>query len=89
MTTSETPAVGLSTRPAAVTDWQGRGLCREVDGDLFFPDAGGATKTPKQVCMACEVRVQCLEYALANNEQFGVWGGLSERERWRLRKEAA
>lgn len=53
-----------------------------------FPEKGGSTREAKRVCVGCEVRVECLEYALANDERFGIWGGLSERERRKLKKRA-
>ena len=49
------------------------------------PSFAGAAK---KVCTGCEVRAECLEYALAHDERFGIWGGLSERERRRLKKAA-
>ena len=52
------------------------------------PEKGGSTREAKKICTGCEVKAQCLEYALANDERFGIWGGLSERERRRLRRRA-
>ncbi len=69
--------------------WQENANCLGVDPDLFFPERGASTKEAKSVCGSCEVRPECLEYALANGEKFGIWGGLSERERRRLRRERA
>lgn len=66
--------------------WRERALCAQTGPDFFFPVPGGSTREAKQVCRACEERVECLEYALENDERFGVWGGLSEKERRRLRK---
>ena len=66
--------------------WQEKALCAETDPDAFFPEKGGSTREAKKVCMGCEVRVECLDYALENDERFGIWGGLSERERRRLKK---
>jgi WhiB family redox-sensing transcriptional regulator len=60
-------------------------LCAQTDPDSFFPEKGQSTADAKRTCMACEVRVQCLDYALSHGEQYGVWGGLSERERRPLR----
>ena len=60
-----------------------------VDPDLFFPERGASTREAKEVCRGCVVREDCLEYALANGEKFGIWGGLSERERRRLRRQRA
>ncbi|WP_457966338.1 WhiB family transcriptional regulator [Arthrobacter sp. D1-29] len=68
--------------------WQTDALCAQTDPEAFFPEKGGSTRDAKKVCGACNVRSQCLEYALANDERFGIWGGLSERERRRLRKRA-
>jgi WhiB family transcriptional regulator, redox-sensing transcriptional regulator len=70
-------------------DWRDRALCAEVDPDLHFPERGAPTRPAKTVCAACEVRAECLEYALEHGEAFGVWGGLSEHERRRLRSERA
>ena len=67
--------------------WQGRANCMGVDPDLFFPERGASTREAKEVCRGCVVREDCLEYALANGEKFGIWGGLSERERRRLRRQ--
>lgn len=68
--------------------WQTDALCAQTDPEAFFPEKGGSTRDAKRVCGACNVRSQCLEYALSNDERFGIWGGLSERERRRLRKRA-
>lgn len=64
--------------------WQDDALCAQVDPELFFPDSGDSTNGAKQICRDCEVRNICLRYALENGEQFGVWGGLSARERRKL-----
>jgi WhiB family transcriptional regulator, redox-sensing transcriptional regulator len=69
--------------------WQTRANCMGVDPDLFFPERGASTREAKEVCRGCVVREDCLEYALANGEKFGIWGGLSERERRRLRRQRA
>jgi WhiB family redox-sensing transcriptional regulator len=68
--------------------WQERALCAQTDPEAFFPEKGGSTREAKRVCLSCEVRVECLDYALANDERFGIWGGLSERERRRVKKRA-
>lgn len=69
--------------------WQLYANCLGVDPDLFFPERGASTKEAKSVCKGCVVREDCLEYALANGEKFGIWGGLSERERRRIRRQRA
>ena len=79
---------------AAETDvevraWQDYANCLGVDPDLFFPERGASTREAKEVCRGCVVREECLEYALANGEKFGIWGGMSERERRRIRRARA
>jgi WhiB family transcriptional regulator, redox-sensing transcriptional regulator len=69
--------------------WQGLARCAEVDPELFFVEKGASTRPAKRVCMACEVRAECLGYALEHNELYGVWGGMSDRERRRLKRQAA
>lgn len=68
--------------------WQERALCAQTDPEAFFPEKGGSTREAKRVCSTCEVREECLEYALAHDERFGIWGGLSERERRKLKRRA-
>ncbi len=79
----------ITTRLLQPVEWQSKARCAEVDPEIFFPERGGSSKAARAVCCECEVRLQCLEYALNNKEQFGIWGGTSERERRRLRKERA
>lgn len=67
-------------------EWQKRALCAETDPEAFHPDKGGSNREAKKVCGRCDVRSQCLQAALDNDERHGIWGGLSERERRRLRK---
>jgi WhiB family redox-sensing transcriptional regulator len=69
-------------------DWQENALCAQTDPEAFFPEKGGSTREAKRICSGCDVRAECLEYALAHDERFGIWGGLSERERRRLRRAA-
>ncbi len=69
--------------------WQRLANCLGVDPDLFFPERGASTREAKEVCKGCVVRNECLDYALANGEKFGIWGGLSERERRRVRRARA
>lgn len=69
-------------------EWQERALCAQTDPEAFFPEKGGSTREAKRICLGCEVRAECLEYALTHDERFGIWGGLSERERRRLKRRA-
>jgi WhiB family redox-sensing transcriptional regulator len=78
--------VGLPGPEAEELSWQEQALCAETDPEAFFPEKGGSTREAKKICTGCEVRAECLEYALTNDERFGIWGGLSERERRRLRR---
>jgi WhiB family redox-sensing transcriptional regulator len=71
-----------------VGDWQEQALCAQTDPEAFFPEKGGSTREAKRICSGCEVKTECLEYALQHDERFGIWGGLSERERRRLRRAA-
>lgn len=76
-------------RPFDDQPWATHGICRQTDPENFYPIKGGTTRPAKAVCYECPVRLQCLEYALANNEKYGVWGGLSEYERSKLKKRGA
>ncbi|MCW2674907.1 MAG: transcription factor WhiB [Frankiales bacterium] len=66
--------------------WQDQALCAQTDPEAFFPEKGGSTREAKRICVGCEVKQECLEYALMQDERFGIWGGLSERERRRLKR---
>jgi WhiB family transcriptional regulator, redox-sensing transcriptional regulator len=68
----------LVSRPG---HWRDLALCAQVDPELFFPEKGESSRPAKRVCVACVVRAECLQEALDRGERFGVWGGLSERER--------
>ena len=72
--------------PAEDLSWQRQANCLGVHPDLFFPERGASTREAKEVCRSCVVRGDCLEFALRNGEKFGIWGGMSERERRRLRR---
>ena len=72
-------------------DWRHRASCRDTDPDLFFPigTTGPALEqieAAMAVCRACEAQGPCLEFALATNQESGVWGGTSEEERRKIRK---
>ena len=61
-------------------DWAGKGLCNEAGPDELFV-RGAAQNRAKQMCAACPVRTECLAEALDNEIEWGVWGGMTERER--------
>jgi WhiB family redox-sensing transcriptional regulator len=79
---------GADTDAVGVLAWQEQALCAQTDPEAFFPEKGGSTREAKRICIGCEVKGECLEYALAQDERFGIWGGLSERERRRLKRAA-
>lgn len=57
-----------------------------MDPEMFYPQRGDSTAAPKAVCRECLVSEECLEFALANSEKFGIWGGVAEKERRKLRR---
>lgn len=76
----------------AVDEWRHDASCRSTDPDLFFPvgttgDAISQIEAAKAVCGTCPVQFECLEFALATNQDSGVWGAASEEERRALRKQ--
>lgn len=80
MTSTPTPVAGLTTRPATGTTWRTDTPCAQTDPDLWFPEAGRVPAAAITICMSCDVRRPCLEWALRNHER-GVWGGTTDRER--------
>ena len=82
------PGIRRSEDDEGALAWQADALCAQTDPEAFFPEKGGSTRDAKKICSGCEVKAECLEYALKNDERFGIWGGLSERERRRLRRRA-
>lgn len=77
---------GLFTKDDGLS-WQHKALCSQTDPEAFFPEKGGSTRDAKRVCAQCEVREQCLQWAIDHDERFGIWGGMSERERRKYKKE--
>ncbi len=65
-------------------DWRRQAACRGVDPEVFYPVNDDDAEEAKEVCAGCPVRQPCLEWALQDRERFGVWGGLTERERRRM-----
>jgi WhiB family redox-sensing transcriptional regulator len=66
------------------TAWMAEGKCREMDPAVFFPSDGVGVEIARRICVDCPVKGLCLEYALYNRIEHGVWGGASERERRRI-----
>jgi len=67
-------------------DWQNQARCLEVNPEIFFPEKGWTAEPARRVCQGCEVRIQCLTYALNHTELSGVWGAKTERERRDLQR---
>jgi len=67
--------------------WKQAAACQGTAANVFYPDTDAAAKLAKAICAGCKVKSQCLEVALRNQERHGVWGGLTERERSRLRRQ--
>jgi WhiB family transcriptional regulator, redox-sensing transcriptional regulator len=70
--------------------WSRQAACHDVSDTMFYPERGRgmmlAVKAAKRICAGCPVRRPCLNYALANDERHGIWGGLSEPERRKLKR---
>ncbi|MGH9292931.1 MAG: WhiB family transcriptional regulator [Acidimicrobiales bacterium] len=64
--------------------WMARGRCRDIPPETFFPSDGVGVEQARRICADCPVKAPCLEYAMSNHIDHGVWGGTSERERRRL-----
>jgi WhiB family transcriptional regulator, redox-sensing transcriptional regulator len=71
------------------TDWMRGGLCAQTDPELFFPDQSDPALPAKRICSGCPEREGCRDYAVVRPELVGIWGGTSERERRKLRRQAA
>lgn len=69
--------------------WMKRAACDGHDPELWFPDQGEPSVEARKVCAECQVRLLCLDYAIRNREEHGIWGGLGVRERRNLRKKIA
>jgi WhiB family redox-sensing transcriptional regulator len=67
-------------------EWRSLAACRDVDTAVFFPETESEVATAKAICAACPVREACLDFALITRQDDGVWGGLDENERRRVRR---
>jgi len=66
------------------TEWMAAGKCNDIPPSTFFPSDGVGVDAARKICEGCPVKSPCLEYALINRIDHGVWGGTSERERRRI-----
>lgn len=69
-----------------ITSWREAAACRGMDASIFFPDSEEDAGPARAICAACPVREECLDFALTSRQDEGVWGGLTETERRRLRR---
>ena len=74
----------LPVFPDRQPSWHDDALCAQIDPELWFPEKGGSTRQAKELCKGCPVQFQCLQYALDHGERYGIWGGVSERDRRKL-----
>ncbi|MEV8023367.1 WhiB family transcriptional regulator [Microbacterium sp. NPDC080220] len=88
---ASTPTVKWTGIAALITPepWVQDALCATTDPEIFHPPKGGSTAAAKAVCARCDVREQCLAYALRTNQTESIWGGKSARERRTMRSNAA
>lgn len=77
----------MSFDPTTPPEWVAKAVCASTDPELFFVEFGGGNKAAERICSTCPVKAECLEYALDNNEEYGVWGGVGSHGR-RLIKRA-
>ena len=68
-------------------EWQDGAACRGANADLFFPERGASTKTAKAICQTCNVQLACLDFAIEHRMKFGVWGGMSDKQRRQVARE--
>jgi WhiB family redox-sensing transcriptional regulator len=73
---------------AAEQDWMDSALCAQADPDAWFPEPGQRNDVPKAICSRCPVQQECLDHAIENDEM-GIWGGMTEAERGRQEQAAA
>lgn len=93
--TGGTPLTGITNnarRPRVHLErveeaWRARAACRGLDAAVFYPVDEDEVEEARAICALCPVQETCLEYALANGEKLGIWGGLTEKERRRILRE--
>lgn len=85
-TRAAAPVSPTPARPADIKDesWRERALCAQTDPDVFHPELGESTAAALRICSLCEVRLECLDFALATGQEWGVWGGMTQSARTRL-----
>lgn len=89
MTATAWPPIRHDDELPSSPHWTELALCAQSDPEAWFPEKGCSTREAKKVCRGCPVRTECLDYALENDERFGVWGGTSEKQRRKLKRRSA
>lgn len=79
--------LGYGTTAAEDLTWMEDALCAQTDPDVFYPEKGGSTAPATSICSSCQVRQECLEYAVTNDIRHGIWGGTSDNDRKRMSRE--
>jgi len=79
----------LTLTPANESGWRERGACFGSYSGVFFPERGESTKAARVICDECVVVQECSDFAVGENQRFGVWGSTTERERVKIRKDKA
>jgi WhiB family transcriptional regulator, redox-sensing transcriptional regulator len=79
------PIVMPAPTAPSLGEWPGRGLCVGEDTEVFFPSGGDPGTDAREICAACRVRDECLNYAI-DADEFGIWGGLDQDERRNKRR---
>jgi WhiB family redox-sensing transcriptional regulator len=83
---------GIELPTAPITEerpWVVFSACRDRDSDLFFPETKAQERSALRICAICPVQAECLDYAFEADVRFGVWGGMSEKQRRRLARRIA
>jgi len=78
--------VSAAVTTARLGQWAQQALCGQTNSEIFFPSQDDPGTEAKRVCRRCPVRAECLTFAMANDERFGIWGGLDPEERRNLRR---
>lgn len=79
----------IAREPATVYDWMDDAACAEIGFEPFFPEHGHPAPKAKRICATCPVIDQCLDYAVRNQINDGIWGGTSPKERIALRNQGS
>jgi len=87
MTPDPFDLISVTLPDETALDWMANAACATTNPDAWFPESGESPRPAIRICTSCEVRTQCLQYALDNGEYWGTWGGLTARELRKLRHE--